>query len=352
MTGIVEQLLTERKEAVLKIVIDEYIRTGTPVASVDIARNPSLGVSSATVRNELAWLKQEGYLAQPHTSAGSVPSDQGYRYYVNSLLEESDIPAHEQRLVRHMFHQVEADLEEWIGLAATLLARLVHNAAFVVPPKAAKARLQRLHLIAVQELLALLVTVLQDGRLRRHLIAFEQSMSQDELDRVSNKLNAMYGGMTRPQISTRPAELTAPEAKVAGVVAGLMTAEDERGYQEPHIEGLRNLLGQPEFSHGAGVLEIVELLEKRPLFKPVLARGLDRGLLVIIGEENPEEGLHDLSIVISRYGKPDELTGVVGVLGPRRMPYSRSIASVRFLASLLGQFASELPGTSAYRNTQ
>lgn len=347
-----EQLLTERKEAVLKIVIDEYIRTGTPVPSVDIARFHALQVSSATIRNELAWLKQEGYLAQPHTSAGSVPSDQGYRYYVNSLLEESDIPVDEQRLVRHMFHQVETDLEEWIELAAILLAQLVHNAAFVVPPKAAKAKLQRLHLIAVQELLALLVMVLQDGRLRRHLIAFEQAMSQDELDRVSNKLNAMYGGMTRPQIAAKSGEFTASEAKVANIVAGLIAAEDERGYQEPHIEGLRNLLGQPEFAHGAGVLEIVELLEKRSLFKPVLARGLDRGLRVIIGEENPEEGLHGLSIVISRYGKPDELTGVVGVLGPRRMPYSRSIASVRFLASLLGQLASELPGTSADRRTQ
>src|SRR3990172_614180 len=226
-----KQLLTERKEAVLKIVIDEYIRTGTPVASVDIARLPALGVSSSTVRNELAWLKQEGYLAQPHTSAGSVPSDKGYRYYVNSLLEESDIPADEQRLVRHMFHQVETDLEEWIELAAILLAQLVHNAAFVVPPKAARARLQRLHLITVQELLGLLVMVLQDGRLRRHLIAFEQAMSQDELDRVSNKLNAMYGGMTRPQIAAKSGEFTAPEAKVANIVAGLMAVEDQRGYQ-------------------------------------------------------------------------------------------------------------------------
>lgn len=346
-----ERRLTERKEAILKIVIDEYIRTGTPVPSIGIARFHALNVSPATVRNELAWLKQEGYLAQPHTSAGSVPSDQGYRYYVNRLLEEVAISADEQRLVRHMFHQVETDLEEWIGLAAILLAQLVHNAAFVVPPRAATARLRRLHLIAVQELLALLVLVFQDGRLRRQLIAFEQGMSQDALDRVSNKMNSLYGGMTRPQLSAGGAELTPAEARVARALAGMMAAEDERGFPQPQVEGLRNLLGQPEFARGASALDVIELLETRALLKPVLTRGLDQDVRVIIGEENANQALQELSMVISGYGSPEASSGAVGVIGPRRMSYSRSIASVRFLASLLGQLAAELQGTSTSRGS-
>jgi heat-inducible transcriptional repressor len=346
------QKLTERKETVLKVVIDEYIRTGSPVASLDIASLPSLGVSSATVRSELAWLKQEGFLVQPHTSAGSVPSDKGYRYYVNSLLETIEISPDEQRLVRHMFHQVETDLEEWIELAAILLSQLVHNAAFVVPPKMATAKLRRLHLITVQELLGLLVLVLQDGRLRRQLVAFEQAMSQDELDRVSNKLNSMYGGMTTPQITSDNPELNAVEAKVSAVVASLMAAEDERGYQAPHIEGMRNLLGQPEFAQGANVLDVVELIETRALLTPVMAGGLKRDVQVIIGEENRAQALQELSMVISGYGTKDQLSGAVGVLGPRRMSYSRSIASVRFLALLLGQLAAELQGAEGQNSTQ
>lgn len=347
-----ERRLTARKEAILKIVVDEYIRTGTPVPSLDIARLHALKVSPATVRNELAWLKQEGYLLQPHTSAGTVPSDQGYRYYVNSLLEQVDLTADEQRMVRHMFHQVETDLEEWIGLAALLLAQLVHNAAFVVPPKAAKVKLKRLHLMTVQELLALLVLVFHDGRLRRHLVAFERAMSQDDLDKVANKLNDLYAGMTTPQIAAGPSELTPDEARIARALAGMMQAEDEREYQEPHIEGLRNLLCQPEFSQGGNVLDIVELLETRASLKPVLARGVDGDVHVIIGEENAVHALQDLSVVISGYGDRDEMGGAVGVLGPRRMLYSRSIASVRFLASLLSQLAAELEGKASYRRTQ
>ncbi|MDO8473428.1 MAG: heat-inducible transcriptional repressor HrcA [Dehalococcoidia bacterium] len=352
-----ELRLTDRKEAVLKIVIDEYIRTGTPVPSLDIARFHALGVSSATVRNELSWLKQEGYLVQPHTSAGSVPSDRGYRYYVNALLEKEDISPDEQRQVRHMFHQVETNLEEWMGLAAILLSQLVHNAAFVVPPKAAMARLRRLHLISVQELLALLVLVFQDGGLRRQLVAFELAVSQDELDRISNKLNGLYGGMTRPQIMGKGslpdhAELSPAEDKVAALLAGMMGAEDGRAHQEPRVEGLRNLLVQPEFSRSESVLDIVELLEKRSLLKPVLSKGLDRDVRVIIGEENTEQAMQELSVVISGYGMPDELSGAVGVLGPRRMSYARSMAAVQFLAGLLGQLSAELQGRSPEHGSQ
>lgn len=353
-----QQRLTDRKEAILKIVIDEYVRTGTPVPSLDIARINSLKVSPATVRNEIAWLKQEGYLAQPHTSAGSIPSDRGYRYYVNALLEKQDISPDEQRLVRHMFHQVETDLEEWMGLAAVLLSRLVHHAAFVVPPIAAKARVKGMHLISVQELLALLVLVFQDGRLRRQLVTFEAAISQDELDRISNKLNAMFAGMSRPQIVSGPAprfghsEMSPTEEKVMASLAGMMVAEDERSHQEPRVEGLRNLFEQPEFSRSESVLDIVELLEKRALIKPALSRGLDNDVRVIIGEENTEQAMQELSMVISGYGMPDELSGAVGVLGPRRMSYGRSMAAVKFLAVLLGQLSAELQGGSRERNSQ
>lgn len=330
----------------MRIVVEEYVRTGNPVPSLDVSRFHALRVGPATIRNELAWLKQEGYLAQPHTSAGSIPSDRGYRYYVNSLLENVDISPEEQRLVRHMFHQVQTDLEEWMGLAALLLAQLVHNAAFVVPPKAARARLKRLHLIAVQELLALLVLIFQDGRLRRQLVALDQPMSQDQLDRLSNKLNSMCDGMTRPQIAAVPGGFSDAETKVLQTTAGLMAAEDSREYQEPKVEGLRNLLRQPEFSKGETALDVIELLENRALLKPMLSRGVDQRVQVIIGEENPEQSLQDLSVVMSGYGLPEQSSGAVGVLGPRRMSYSRTIASVRFLALLLGQLAAEMEGAS------
>ncbi|MEW6034054.1 MAG: heat-inducible transcriptional repressor HrcA [Chloroflexota bacterium] len=344
-------MLMPRKGVVLKAIIEQFIRTGTPVASLDVTRLYHLGVSPATVRNEVAWLKKEGFLLQPHTSAGSVPSDKGYRYYVNSLLDVEEISAEEQRRLRHMFHQVEMELEEWMGLAACLLAQLVNNVALVVPPRTARARLRRLHLVSVHSKVALLVLVLQDGRLRRQLLTFEDEITQDQLDTICNRLNAIYGGLTRARLKTEPAELSPQEARVLQVAAVLMATEDEREYEEPRLEGLRRLLGQPEFVHSDKALDIMDVLETRALVRGMMAQVRGGDVSVVIGEENPNEALRDLSLVVSRYGVPGEFTGAIGVVGPRRMPYSRSISSVRFLAALLGELAAELYSGS-YRGTQ
>lgn len=344
--------LSQRKEAILKIVIDSFIASGTPVGSLDIVTLHHLGVSPATVRNELAWLKDEGFLSQPHTSAGSMPSDKGYRYYVNALLDSEELAPEEQRLVKHMFHQVETEVEEWMALAALLLAQLAENAALVVPPKAARARLKRLHLIAVQSLLALLVLVLQNGRLRRQLVTLEQERSQDELDALSNKLNALYGGATRAQLASRAGGLTAEEARVTRAITTVMAAEDEREFEPPHLEGVRHLLGQPEFAQGRKALDIMDLMERQDLARSMLAQRQGEQVSVVIGEENREEALRELSMVVARYGVADEFTGAIGVVGPRRMRYSRSISAVRFLAALLGQLAAELHEGSSYRRTQ
>ncbi|MBI2854330.1 MAG: heat-inducible transcription repressor HrcA [Chloroflexi bacterium] len=337
-----ERRLNSRKEEILRVVIDEFARSGTPIASADVLRHRSLGVSPATVRNEIAWLKDEGFLMQPHTSAGSVPSDRGYRYYVNSLLENKDLSLDEQRLIRHMFHQVENELEQWVGLAALLLAQLVQNAAMVVPPKAPKARLKRLQLIAVQSQVALLILILLNGRLRRQLITFDQPVIQDDLDKISNRLNAMYEGRTRGQIDMRSKPLPALADRVSKAVTGMMAAEDEQEYEQPYFEGLRNLLAQPEFVHSGRALELVDMLEKKALAKSVLAQKHGKDVNVVIGQENQEEALKDLSLIVTAYGIPDEFSGVIGVVGPRRMQYSRSISAVRFLAALLGQLSAEI----------
>jgi len=251
-----------------------------------------------------------------------------------------------------MFYQVEREMEEWMALSAVLLAKMAHNVALVVPPKSTRARLDRLHLVAMNSRAALLVLLLRNGRQRRTLVDFGEDISQSDLDMMSNRLNVLCVGVNSTQLLVRTAGLSPGESKIAAEAARMMAAEDQREYEEPRLEGLRHLLGQPEFSHGEKVLGIMEQVEKKSLVRSVLAQGRAENISVVIGTENPEAGLQDLSIVASCYGVPQEFIGTLGVVGPRRMQYSRSISAVRFLSSLLSMLATELYGDQDYENRQ
>jgi len=183
-------MLSPRAETILNSIVNQYIVKAVPVPSQNIKDDYELGVSSATVRNEMARLEQEGYITRPHPSAGSIPSDKGYRYYVESL-SDIQLPLAEQRLISHLFHQVEErQMEEWLRLAATLMARLAQNLAVVTMPKPISCHFKYLELVALQNSLALIVLVLHGTKLRQQLVTFDQVMSQAGLTAIANKLNA------------------------------------------------------------------------------------------------------------------------------------------------------------------
>jgi heat-inducible transcriptional repressor len=182
-------VLSQRGEAILKSIVAQYIMRAVPVPSQSLIGKRELAVSSATIRNEMAHLEEEGYITRPHPSAGSIPSDKGYRYYVETL-GDIRLPSTQQLLIRHLFHQVEGELERWLSLAATLTAQLAQNAAIVAMPKAASFRLKYLEVIALQEELALVIVVLHGARIRQQLITFERPIAQSELTTITSKLNA------------------------------------------------------------------------------------------------------------------------------------------------------------------
>ncbi|MBA7603220.1 Heat-inducible transcription repressor HrcA [subsurface metagenome] len=335
-------MLAERKEHILRIIVGEYISLASPVGSEAIARRYGLGLSAATIRNEMARLEEDGYIIRPHISGGSVPSDRGYRYYVESMVQE-EVPLEEQRMLSHLFHQVERELAEWNRLAAALLARMVHNVAIVTSPKAAASRIKHLELVALQESLALLILLLQQAKLKQQLIAFDEVISQGELGTISRKLSALFQGSTRSQVLTRNEGLSPIEEQVKNAVVQIMAGEDERRYEEPYIEGLRHILTQPEFAHAQNMLCLMEVLESKDMVRYLLPEMLvEGGVRVIIGAENREDAMKECSLVVTRYGVPGEVNGVLGVIGPRRMPYGRAISSVRYMGSLMSDLVAEL----------
>jgi len=336
-------MLSERKENILGIIVSEYISRASPVGSEAVARRHGLGVSAATIRNEMARLEEDGYIIRRHTSGGGVPSDKGYRYYVESLVKEGDIPVEEQRMISHLFHQVERELEEWTRLAASLLARMVRSIAIVTSPKAVESRLKHLELIAVQDFLALLILLLREARLKQQLLAFDEAMSQEELSFISNKLNAAFKGLTTSEILARGIELSPAEEQVTKAIVHIMEGEDVQRYEEPYIEGLCHILTQPEFAGGEMMLSLLEVLESKRLVRSVFPEMLaEEGVQVIIGAENREDAMRECSMVITRYGIPGEVSGALGVMGPTRMQYGRAISAVRYMGSLMSDLVAEL----------
>ncbi len=335
-------MLSPRTETILKSIVGQYITRATPVPSQSIINDYELGVSAATIRNEMAYLEQEGYINRPHPSAGSIPSDKGYRYYVESLTDIK-LPLAEQCLIGHLFHQVERELGEWLSLAATLTAQLAQNMAVVTMPKPVGCQFKHLELVALQDSLALVVLVLRGARIKQQLVTFDQIISQPELTAITNKLNAAYSGLTSTQIIAKNIDLSPTEQQLTDCLIKIMQAEDEQEYEEPYLNGWHFMLNQPEFIRSRRMLALMELAEHRNLLSTIVPRQLpSQGVQVIIGKENKAEAIHDFSVVISQYGLPQEAIGTIGVIGPTRMPYARAISTISYLSSVLSRLVAEL----------
>jgi len=342
-------MLSDRAEAILKTIVGQYITKAKPVASQSLINDYEMRVSSATVRNDMAQLEEQGYVTRCHPSAGAVPSDKGYRYYVESL-RDTKLPSTEQRLIHHLFHQVEREMEEWLKLTANLTARLAQNMAIVTTPKSTRCRFKRVELISLQDKMALFILILEGAKIKQQLLTFEEATSQPKLTAIANQLNDTCSGLTGDAIAKtmdkdEGAKPSAVRRQVTECLTKTMHAEDEQENEEIFFNGLHFMLNQPEFTGTRRVLPLMEMVDHRNLLRIISPQGLSGyEVRVIIGKENKAEAIQDYSIVISRYGIPDQAAGTIGIIGPTRMPYARTISSISYLSSLLSGLVAELYG--------
>jgi heat-inducible transcriptional repressor len=255
---------------------------------------------------------------------------------------EIELPGVEQYLIHQLSREAREELEQWLKTVATLLAHLVHNLVVITTPKAVRCRFKHLDLVALQDFMALLIVVLHEARVRRQVLSFDRKISQDALTKIANRLTSTYDGMTSSQILARREGLSSEERQISESLAEIMAAEDSLDYGEPYLEGLRLLLSQPEFTGSPRVLEILEVLEGEDWLSSMLGQESSRGgVQVVIGEENPEPALQDLSLLASQYGVPDKASGILGVIGPKRMDYAKAISSLNCLSALLSSSVAE-----------
>ncbi len=350
--------MNERRQLVLKLVIQEFIDASAPVASELLVRRYGLPYSSATIRNEMAALEDLGFLTHWHTSAGRVPTDAGYRYYVENLMDRTPLSATEQRTIRHQFYQVRSELDQWIQLAGAVLARTAQNASVVTAPRAYQARHKHLELIAIHDTTALLVLVLHDGTIRQQTFTLDAARPQEDLSRSAGKINERCQDAPVAKIESllqQDRALPAPafdelEQQVLELVVRAMQQLEDQLNSQIHSDGLIEMLNQPEFAQVNRVRQVLEMLQSGKGLGPLIPRVLaSNGVQVVIGGEHSRNEMREYSVVLSRYGITDEVVGVLGVIGPTRMAYPRTISTVRYISTVMSDMLGDLYGGESGR---
>lgn len=341
-------MLSERAATVLNVLVDEYLQSATPVASDEIARSLDQKISSATVRNTMAQLTEDGYISRPHVSSGGVPSDLGYRYYVESLPEAPQLPAELRESVDRDLAETEPDIGGWGKRCAAILSRLTENLAIVTAPRAQFPRLKRIQLVFLQESTALLVIVLEEARLLRKILPFGNRVDQAQLDLAASRLNDSLGGLNSSQMQSNRLELNPLEELVKEGSVSLMRDAETTEDQEHYTDGLRLLLSQPEFSGGELARNLVQLVEERVLLEKVLNGAPEsENPAVFIGSENRDEFLNPFGVILCQYGVPQGVSGTICVIGPKRMGYVAAIGGVRYLSAFMSQMVHGIQSKSA-----
>ncbi len=345
--------LSERRRLIMKLVIQEFIETSQPVASDMLVRKHRLRVSPATVRNDLAALEELGYLTHWHTSAGRVPTDAGYRFFVENLMDRTPLSVTEQRTIRHQFYQVRSELDQWIQLAGAVLARTAQNASVVTPLRSYQARFKHLELISIQDSMVLMVLVLHDGTVRQQTLTVETVWTQEELSRCAARINerchdasveSIDDVLTQERNELNPS-FNELERQVLDLIVRALRQLEEQFNSSIYSDGLIEILNQPEFSDVDRVRKMVQILQGGQDLNPLITRVLSsNGVQVVIGGEHGRDEMREYSVVLSRYGINDEVGGVVGVIGPTRMSYPRTISTVRYISTVMSDLLSNLYG--------
>lgn len=333
-------MLDERKAAILRAVVECHIRTAQPVSSAYVAQIAGLGVSAATVRNEMAALEQEGYLLQPHSSAGRVPTDKGYRFFVDSLSGPAPLEPAQTELVRLFFARTHGEIERLLAETSGLLSRLTDYAAVVVGPSAPEpGRVRSLQLVKLAAHLVLAVAVLGNGAVERRAIETPSEVTEGQVEMASNAVGAWLTGASLDKVGS-PAPTGDPvvDSLAAAALEALRHPEEPDG-GHVFVGGAARMAAA--FEAVGTIRKVLSILEQQYVLVSLLRDVLDRGLTVAIGAEHGLQPLADCSVVVAPYEIDGERAGTVGVLGPTRMHYEHALAAVAVVSDKLSQALSE-----------
>ncbi|MBK8022439.1 MAG: heat-inducible transcription repressor HrcA [Chloroflexi bacterium] len=331
--------LTQRQEEILSSIVKAYTQSPEPVSSKYLVDQFNLPFSSATIRNEMMRLEEMGYIQQPHTSAGRVPTATGYRYYVMRLTGQQDaevLNRSDQQWIEDRLKGAPVASEQQMTQAASVLARVAQTAALVTPPRAATCRFKHVELIAIQGRLVLMVMVLQGGTVHQQMLNLAESLNQQRLSEVADRLNAMLNGLNVSEVRVRSASLSLLERDIADLITAAMQQTDSLQTGQVFGDGLTEMVTL--FPGSEGAQQAIRVIEERAILNMILADLLTPMLnqvQVVIAGNGQWQELSRLSMVLSRYGVEGQVSGAIGVLGPTNINYERAIGVVGYVSGMM-----------------
>jgi len=332
--------LDERKAAILRAIVEHYVDSAQPVGSQTVTQTAGLGVSAATVRNEMSVLERDGFIAQPHTSAGRVPTDSGYRYYVDHLAGAGALAPAERRRIIDFFTSATMAMDDLLHETSQLLARVTAHAAVVVGPQPESVHVRSVHLALLQPRLLLAVVVMSNGAVEKETVVLDAEVESEDVGTASTRLAAHLAGRRLAELAGMRYSGTFGDRAdaLAHASCDALAAFVRLHHDEPlYVGGASRLAAEQEAFASTSASGLLELLEQHVVLGALLRELLGPGLTVRIGAENELADLRECSLVLAPYLVEGEPIGTVGVLGPTRMDYRKAQAAVSTVSRQLGQ---------------
>jgi heat-inducible transcriptional repressor len=339
-----EESLDERKAAVLRAIVEQYVESAQPVGSQTVTQTTGLGVSAATVRNEMSVLEREGYITQPHTSAGRIPTDRGYRYFVDHLAGASQLSAPERRRIAEFFTTATVAMDDLLRQTSHLLARVTAHAAVVVGPQSEAIEVRAVSLVRLHARVLLVVVVLSNGSVEKETVQFDDDLDDTDVAAAGARLAGRLEGRRLTELAALTVEMAADHAEHDRAETLARAAFDAlRGHisgrqDDPlYVGGASRLAAEQEAFATTSAAHLIDLLEQHAVLASLLRELLGPGLIVRIGSENEQADLRECSLVLAPYLIEGEPAGTIGVLGPTRMDYRKAQAAVATVSRRLGR---------------
>lgn len=333
-------MLNERKKKILQIIIEDYISSAEPVGSRTIARKYELGLSPATIRNEMSDLELLGYLEQPHTSAGRIPSAQAYRFYVDALIEPGTLTDNDMALIDGWYNERRRNIDDIFQSTAKILSRMTQNVSMVLTNQQTIANFCYLKFLPLDSQHAILCIVADDGSIDTNVVDIPLGMSSEEMDYLAGKMSKLLEDRNLSDISVEilqnvHTDVVEDKLIFSSLLQAVRKMTGRRQEQKVFLGGTKQLLNQPEFRDVERVRNLLGILEEEKVLKDLLQGGEDSGLKVTIGSENKFTGIQDCSMVQANYRLNGQIVGAMAVLGPTRMEYGKVISVMDYLHKYL-----------------
>ena len=333
-------MLNERKKKILQIIIEDYISSAEPVGSRTIARKYDLGLSPAMIRNEMSDLELLGYLEQPHTSAGRIPSAQAYRFYVDALIEPGTLTDNDMALIDGWYNERRRNIDDIFQSTAKILSRMTQNVSMVLTNQQTIANFCYLKFLPLDSQHAILCIVADDGSIDTNVVDIPLGMSSEEMDYLAGKMSKLLEDRNLSDISVEilqnvHTDVVEDKLIFSSLLQAVRKMTGRRQEQKVFLGGTKQLLNQPEFRDVERVRNLLGILEEEKVLKDLLQGGEDSGLKVTIGSENKFTGIQDCSMVQATYRLNGQIVGTMAVLGPTRMEYGKVISVMDYLHKYL-----------------